>query len=337
MPTIFDVAREAGVSTAAVSLVLNDPDTNRVGKEKRKHILRIAERIGYTPNILAKGLAKRRTRVIGLVVPMHDPIFFNHFIAGVLAGIQSCLMERGYHLMVYSHTARTGRFTRSLLGTASFVDGILLFNTRMCTDADMNASIHELRAAQMPFVMISGYYGHEPIHSVGVDDREIGYHAGQYLAGRGHRQVTMLMGSHRPPSSAQLQVGFTEALGEARLPPALHDFSEYDDQRIARIVSAWLKRKRPPTAIFCADDQMAAGVLDAIRAQGKRIPEDVAVLGRGDLTVCTYLTPKLTTIRIPTVEMGRRAAELLTDALEGKADTPQRILLPTPLVVRDSA
>lgn len=73
MPTIFDVAREAGVSTAAVSLVLNDPHTNRVGAEKRKQIMRVAERIGYTPNAFAKGLAKRRTRILGLVVPMRDP------------------------------------------------------------------------------------------------------------------------------------------------------------------------------------------------------------------------------------------------------------------------
>lgn len=248
-------------------------------------------------------------------------------------------MERGYHLMIYSHAARSGKITRTQLHETSLVDGILFFNTRLCTEADMAATIRELTASSTPFVMVSSYYGHEPINYVGVDDREIGHCAGAYLAGKGHRSIALLRGAHRSASSPLIEAGFVAALAEANLPwnGGMSAFAEYDSAIVAKTVQAWMRRKRPPTAIFCGDDQLAPDIYAALRAEGRRIPEDVAVLSRGDLMLGTLLSPKLTTIRIPTFEMGRRAAELLTDSLDGRSDQPQRILLPTPLIERESA
>ena len=126
MPTIHDVARMARISTAAVSLVMNDHNTSRVSAARRRQILKIAEEIGYAPNGLAKALLHGETRIIGLIVPMRDPIFFNYFIAEVLSGIQACLIERGYHLMIYSHGADTGRVTRNELMQSRYVDGVIV-------------------------------------------------------------------------------------------------------------------------------------------------------------------------------------------------------------------
>lgn len=339
MPTIFDVAREAGVSTAAVSLVLNDPQTSRVGALKRKEIVRVARKLGYAPNVLAKGLAKRKTGILGLVVPMRDPIFFNHFIAEVLAGIQSYLMERGYHLMIYSHAARSGKITRSQILQSRYVDGLIFLNTRMCAASDMTATIHELTGSEIPFVMVNAYYGHDPVNYVGVDDREIGFAAGQYLVSKGHRNIVLLDGARRSPVSGPIREGFRSALEEhgLRWTDELLAYGDFEKEAVHAAVRHWLRRKKAPTAIFCSDDQMAPDVYDSLRMEGRRVPEDVAVLGRGDLMFTTHLTPKLTTIRIPLFDIGRRAAELLGEVLNDSARPPQRILLPTTLVVRESA
>ncbi len=113
MPTIFDVAEAAGVSIASVSLVLNNPDTPRVGKARRQEIIQIANQLGYKPNMLAKGLRDQGTGIIGMVVPMRDAIFFNPFITEFLSGIQTCLVENHYHLMIYSHDSQRGKITHS--------------------------------------------------------------------------------------------------------------------------------------------------------------------------------------------------------------------------------
>jgi LacI family transcriptional regulator len=337
MPTIFDVAREAGVSTAAVSLVLNDPHTTRVGAVKRKEILRVARKLGYTPNVFAKGLAKRRTGILGLVVPMRDPIFFNHFIAEVLAGIQSFLMERGYHLMIYSHAAKTGKITRSQILESRYVDGLIFFNTRMCAASDITATIDELTSSRVPFVMVNAYYGHDPVNYVGVDDREIGFSAGRYLCAKGHRRIALLDGARRSPVSIPIRDGFRAALDDAGIGDnELSAYGEFEKNAVHQAVRGWMRRRRPPTAIFCSDDQMAPDVYDALQIEGRRVPGDVAVIGRGDLLVTSHLTPKLTTIRIPLFEIGRRAAELLAETVQDGTRPSRRILLPTTLVERDS-
>lgn len=339
MPTIVDVAREAGVSTAAVSLVLNNPHTTRVGEARRKEILKVAEKLGYAPNALAKALIQRKTRILGLVVPLRDPIFFNHFIAQVLAGIQSCLIERDYHLMVFSHSARSGKITRRQILQSRFVDGLIFFNTRMCSAADMTATIQELRSAGVPFVMVNAYYGHEPINYVGFDDGQIGYIAGAFLAQRGHRRIAHLGGAHRSPMREPLLEGFRKALAAHGLSvdPKLVAYGELEKETTRAATLELLRRKNPPSAIFSSDDQMVPEVYETIRGLGMRIPQDVAVLSRGDLYFAPYLSPKLTTVRVPTFEMGRRAAELLVDSLAAPDRPSQRILLPTELIERESA
>ncbi len=338
MPTIVDVAREAKVSTAAVSLVLNDPHTNRVGQDKKKEILRVAKRLGYAPNGLAKALIQGSTRILGLVVPLRDPIFFNYFIAEVLSGIQSCLMERNYHLMIFSHSAKSGKITRSQILRSKFVDGLIFINTRMCTDADMDATIQEVSTAEIPFVMVNAYYGHSAINYVGVDDRQIGYAAGAYLLDKGHRRIALLDGARRSPMRVPLAEGFQKALRDrdVRWDPALSAFGEFDSDTTRKAALAWFRLKERPTAIFCSDAQMAPNLYEFLRDANLRIPQDVAILGRGDFISNRYLTPRLTTLRLPTFEMGGRAAELLVNSLGGQNRVPQRILLPSELIERES-
>lgn len=339
MPTIYDIAKAAKVSIAAVSLVMNNPETPRVGAAKRKVILELAAKHGYSPSGLARALSSGSTRIIGLVVPMRDPIFLNNFIAEVLAGIQSCVMERGYHLMIYSHSAKSGRITKGELTQSRFVDGVIVLNTRLCSRQDMKDSIDDLNAARIPFVMTNCYAGDDKINYVGVDDFEVGRRGAEYLAERGHSRIALISGAARSPMTPQLLSGFKAGLKKAgrKFDSGLHLYSEYNLNTIRETIENWFKLPDPPTAIFCPDDQSVPEVYRTLEGLKLRIPKDVGILGRGNLSVGVALNPQLTSIAIPAFEMGKKAAELLIDVVETSSKTARRIELEAPLIKRQSA
>lgn len=338
MSTIYDVAKKAEVSIASVSLVFNDPETKRVGVEKRRKILAVAEAIGYAPSAVAKALSEGSTRIVGLVIPLREPIFRNPFIADVLTGIQSAMMEYGYHLMVYTHKASTGRLTKSELQQSRFVDGVIAINTRMCSADDMNATIGDLKNTNTKFVMVNGYYGDQKIDYVGVDDEATARVAVDYLRSSGHARIALITGSPRSPISKHLLSGFRRALQHHRLSAksALHIHSNYDDSYILQTLKNWMKGPLKPTSIFCADEHIAIKLYQAARTIGLNLPEDLSVLAAGNSGVAGNLQPKLTMIAMPAVEIGRQAAGLLISGFSQKSPA-QRIILKSSLVSGDSA
>lgn len=339
MATIYDVAKEAQVSIAAVSLVMNDPMTPRVGIKKRKLILDIAAKLGYSPSGLARALSSGSTKILGLVVPMRDPIFFNNFIAGVLAGIQTCAMDRGYHLMIYTHSSKSGRITKGELTQSRFVDGVVVLNTRLCSMQDMKDSIDDLNKAGIPFVMTNCYGGDDNINYVGVDDFEVGRRGAEYLLDRGHARIGLISGASRSPMTQQLLSGFKSGLAKAgkRFDPRLHVYSEYSSEIIHEKLVSWFQRPHPPTALYCADDQLVPDIYRTLEGLNRSIPNDVSVLGRGDLSISTVLNPQLTTFAIRPLEMGKKAAELLIEAVQTRSGKVRRIYLDAPLILRGSA
>ncbi len=338
MPTIYDVASQAKVSIAAVSLVMNDEKTTRVGEAKRQEILRVARRLGYTASGIAKALTEGSTRIIGLVIPLREPIFLHPFIAEVLSGMQNCITKQDYHLMIYSHAAGTGRVTRGEIQQSRYADGVIVLNTRMSTAQDMAATIEELRTANIPFVMVNGYSGKGQINYVGIDDQETGRVGVQYLFDRGHRRIALLCGARKSPISASLVAGYKLALHANHLPfqPSLCVHCEYEQDLIRQAVTKWVHRQDRPTAIFCADDQFAPSVYAALRDQGLTVPGEVSVLARGSNSLAEHLDPKLTTITLPGVEIGERAAEQLIKTLKSRTTRSRRIILPCTLNKRDS-
>jgi DNA-binding LacI/PurR family transcriptional regulator len=338
MPTIYDVASQAKVSIAAVSLVMNDANTTRVGEAKRQEILRVARRIGYTPSGIARALSEGSTRIIGLVIPLRERIFFHPFIAEVLSGMQNCITEQDYHLMIYSHKAGTGRVTRGEIQQSRYADGVIVLNTRMSTAQDMTATIEELRTANIPFVMVNGYSGSGQINYVGIDDQETGRVGVQYLFDRGHRRIALLCGVKKSPISASIVAGYKQAMRSNHLPlqASLCVHCEYDQSLISQAVSKWMKQRDRPTAIFCADDQFAPTVYAALRGQGLQVPGEVSVLARGSTALAEHVDPKLTTITVPGVEIGERAAEQLIRTLKSSTARRRKIILPCTLNERDS-
>jgi LacI family transcriptional regulator len=330
-PKLADIAKRAGVSIAAVSIALNNRDTKRVSAAKREEIQRIAAELSYTPNELARALAERRTRLLGLMVPLRDPIFFNHFIAQALSGIQATLMRRGYNLLVYSPSGRPGRSTRDQILESKFTDGLIFINTRSCSTRDVAQTIQELDAAQIKFTMINSYYGRAPVNYVGVDDPAIGEAAIHYLVGKKHRRIAFLSGSEKLPTHIHLLQGMRRGMAThgLELPLDRVGCTKYNEAAAFAILDRWFKNEHEkPTAIFCADDQLLTHLYDYVEARGMRIPDDVAVLGRGNAGLMSLLRPRPTAFYIPTFEMGELAAEMLIDSIEQPTGMRQRVLLP---------
>ncbi len=334
-PTLSDIAKRVGVSAAAVSIALNKGETNRVSAKTRQRILKVAEELSYSPNELAKALAEKRTRLVGLVVPMRDPIFFNLFIAQTLSGIQSTLMRRGYNLLVYSPAGKNGVMKRDKIYESKYTDGIIFVNTRSCSAATVNETIRDLQAAKVKFSMINSYYGRAPINYVGVDDAAIASAAADYLVAKGHRRIAFLSGAHTLPAHMQLVKGLDRGLQKhgLTLPQEFIGCSEYDRDGAFAILDRWFSLKsHRPTAILAADDQLLLHLYDYADLRKISIPEDVSVLARRNIGIEDHIRPRPTSFVIPTFQMGQLAAELLIDTIETPGCEPRRITLPFELV-----
>lgn len=330
-PKLTDIARRANVSVAAVSIALKDGETSRVSAAKRELIRKIANELSYAPNELAKALAERRTRLLGLMVPLRDPIFFNQFIAQALSGIQASVMRRGYNLLIYSPSGKPGRATRDQILESRYTDGLIFINTRSCSTRDINGTIRELDAAGIRFSMINSYYGRADINYVGVDDDALAVAAARYLVQKGHRRIALLSGLSTLPTHIHLLQGLRRGLAEAGLDLECNHVgcTGYDAAEAFRILDRWFNRRRDrPTAVFAADDSLLIHLYDYVEARCLRVPEDVAILARTNSASASNLRPRPTALYLPTYEMGQLAADMLIDTIERPETKRRRLLLP---------
>lgn len=330
-PKLSDIAKRAGVSVATVSIALNNSETTRVSPAKRKLIRAIADELGYSPNELAKALSERKTRLLGVVVPLRDPIFFNQFVAQALSGIQTTLMRRGYNLLIFTPSGRPGRATRDKILESHFSDGLLFINTRSSPTRDVNETIRELDAAKIPFAMMNSYYGRAAINYVGVDDEAIGRAAMRYLVAKGHRRIAFLSGSASLPTHIHLLQGIRQELHDAGIQLLAEHIgcTDYDQTRACSILDGWFgHRSRRPTAIFTADDTLLVHMYDYVESRQLSVPGDVSIVARANSSSAGGLRPRPTAFYIPTFEMGELAADILIDALESPVQPPRRVLLP---------
>ena len=339
MPNIYDVARLADVSIAAVSIVMRNPETKRVGAAKRARILKAASELGYRPSSIARALSEGSTKIIGLLIPMRQSIFANYFVAEVLSGVQACAAQNGYDLMIYSHLTENGRVTQRELSKSRYVDGMIVLNTRVSSKHDMDGTIHDLRATGLPFVMVNGYSGKEDINYVGVDDLRTGQMATEYLLRQGRKRLAALCGSRRSPISSQFLAGVR--LGLKSQPRKAKDlllgYSEYDTATTAQIVEDWFTLRQPPDAILAMDDHMVPVIYRAAARKGLRIGKNIAIVSRGNPAFAESLEPTLTTIAISGQEIGVQAASLLIQALDVESQSVQRIILTSTLIASASA
>lgn len=307
--TVKSIAREAGVSLTTVSRALNDrPD---IDAATREHVLSVAQRLGYHPSSLARGLATQRTRTLGLAVRT----LADMWVVEIVPAIEELAHTAGYEVFVTTHYAEPER-ERRVLDTfrSRQVDGILVISATL---GEAYPPFQEDWG--MPIVLISPLV--DTPHRLVVSNDETGgaRAAARYLAGLGHRRIGHIGAPSWARPGRDRLAGYCLGLTEARLAydPALIFTGDAGVDSGLKGAEALLGLPDPPTAFFCFSDLTAVGVLRGARARGLRVPEDVSVVGFDDVQLARYVEPPLTTIRQDMAEMGRRATQMLLDSIEG--------------------
>jgi LacI family transcriptional regulator len=324
--TLRDVALEAGVSIKTVSRVVNGEPTVNAAMAGR--VAGVVERLGYRPNELARSLKGRRSRTIGLVI---DDVS-NPFMAVCAQAIEGVAAEHGHALILCdSHADLQTEDAYVGLLTQRQVDGLLLVPAR-----GRNAHLKTEQQAGLPVVAFDRPAEGVRTDSVLVENRVGAREATEHLIGHGHERVAFVGDVRHYYTARKRLEGYEEALEAADQEP-LYSLDAHSIEQGEEAVKGFLGSPDPPTALFAANILTALGALRAIEDLGLRVPEDVAVIGFDDFELAHVLRPRFTLVCQPAAELGRRAAEMLFDRLEGRGPPePRRLVLPTELVVRES-
>jgi DNA-binding LacI/PurR family transcriptional regulator len=328
-PTIYDVAKQAGVSITTVSRMLNDP--GRLNSETRERVLAAVDALGFVPKAEARARALRRTGRIGVISPFFTaPSFVQR-----LRGISEALSAKKFELVIYAvDSAEHLKSFLSSLPLTGNLDGLIILSLPVD-----DANVRRLVDHCLPTVLVE--FPHPSLSSVVIDDVMGGRIAARYLLDKGHRRIAFLGDTDLPEYSlhpvSQRLVGFRKALKEAgiELPNVLVRLAPYSQEQTRQVAAELLSLPQPPTAIFAATDFQALGVLKAARQLKIQVPEQLAVVGFDDLDLAEYTD--LTTIRQHLDESGRLAVEILLAQIESPSRPPRHVRLPLSLIVRETA
>ncbi len=327
-PTIADVAKKAGVSIATVSRVWND--STPVFSETAERVKAAIKDLNYTPRPAARVLARRRTDTLGLVLPEISGAFFSAMLKGIEMGVR----EADLGLLIESTRVPTpGRSPQHAMGDHN-TDGLIIF-----PDGMDEKEIRRLYGLGFPLVLmhLSPPEGLS-IPMVTVENKSGAQSLVEHLISvHGRERIAYLQGPEGHPDSVWRERGYREALQihNIKFDPNLVGKGEFSADTAQTTVRNWLKNNLNFNAIFCGDDEAASGALQALHEAGKRVPQDVAVVGFDDINYSRYLNPPLTTVRAPTEQVGLEAVRLLVNLIRNK-NVEQLVLLPTELVIRQS-
>jgi LacI family transcriptional regulator len=326
--TIVDVAAEAGVSTATVSRALSRP--GQVRAELLDRVRNAIGRLGYVPSGAARSLVSRRSNAVGVIVPTVD----NAIFAKAIQSLQQTLDTARYRLLVATSEYDAQREVTELQALLEHgVDGIVLVGATHEQGVDTL-----LASTATPFVKTWTYSATGPDPTIGFDNRAAMARLAAYLLDLGHRRIAMIAGLTRHNDRAAERVsGVRDALAGRGLVlrPELLLERPYSIAEGRAALRHLLRLPQPPTAVVCGNDVLAFGALFESEALNVAVPDRLSITGFDDLDLAAHLPPGLTTMRVPSTEMGRLAAEYLLARIEG-AVVPERVQLEAELVVRGS-
>jgi LacI family transcriptional regulator len=328
-PTIYDVAKHAGVSITTVSRMLNAPD--KVNSKTREKVLAAIDKLSFVPKAEARARAMQHTGRIGVITPFFTaPSFIQR-----LRGVAETLSPENYELVIYTVDSNDHlQGYLSSLPLTGNLDGLIILSLPIGEGEARRLIDHNL-----PTVLIE--YPHPKLNCVEIDDVEGGHMAAAYLLEKGHRRIAFLGDTDLPeysihPVSLRLK-GFRQALKDARikLPDIFVRLAPYSQEQTRKVAKELLNLPDPPTAIFAATDFQALGVLKAARQLDIKVPEQLAVIGFDDLDMAEYAD--LTTISQHLDESGRLAVEILFTQIESPSRPPRHVKLPITLIERQTA
>ncbi len=331
--TIADIAREAGVSRATVSGVLNN--NPNVAAKTKERIQAIIEKHGYRPNAMARALALQSTGMIGLIVKdISNPLY-----SKIALGVEEICDDAGYSVVMgntHKDWEREVEFANLLKNRR--VDGLIIFPLQKNTDLH---HIQELEAAHLPFVLLADLPGVDA-DLVRADDESGAFEAAEHLIQQGCKKLAYISGPKEFFASDRRLNGFKKALKKHHI-----EFNEacvfQSGWRMEDGYNTGLRMVQntsvQPDGIFCYNDPVAIGLMRALIEHGRRIPQDVAVVGFDDDDISAFVQPGLTTVAQPAQEIGRLATQQLLERIQAKENegTPERIYLKTNLIVRGSS
>ena len=327
-----DIARDLGLSVVTVSKVLRDhPD---IGEETRKRVLQRVKELDYEPNILARSLVTGRSYLIGLIVPG----LIHPFFAEVAKALSKTIVDRGYSLIVSASEEDPeleAREIRHLL--ARRLDALVIASS----SADTRLFRRMIDQSQL-FVLIDRAFDELDAHFVGIDDVAAGRIATEHLIALGRRNIAHISGRQNS-TGVRRQQGYTEALRAHKLHVrdsyiVSRDYVDIDSHRQGAEAMRQLLAQSPrPDAVFCYNDPMAIGAMHVILDAGLRIPEDIAIVGCGNLNYTEWLRVPLTSVDQRSHLIGQRAGEILLAMIDGRErPEPEKVVLAPELIVRAS-
>ncbi len=336
--TIKDVAQAANVSVASVSRVLNGHQT--VTEETRTHILAIMKQLRYMPHIGARSLSTNLTNTVGVLLPD----LYGEFFSEMIRGIDGAARRRGLHILVASLHGGADEAAAALGSMRGRVDGLLV----MSPHVDANLLADNL-PERLPVVLLNSGAGGAAYSSISIDNYSAAHAMVGHLAGCGHRRIAFITGPAENFEAQERLRGYRAALAEFL--PGRREIvfqGDFSEQSGTDVGVALAKKKQRPDALFAANDMMAIGAQIALQQAGIRVPADIALAGFDDIPVARYVSPALTTVRVPIAELGAQALQRLTElvaAQAGKQDNETRGLdgrvaahtLDAELVVRASS
>lgn len=332
MVNIKDIAKKAGVSPSTVSRALNDDP--RISEETKKKVKEIARRLKYKPNQAARTLITRETKTVGfLILRKEKPLVADPFYSVILYSAQNELHEMGYHLLygiIPQGKLNPKKPPRML--QEERIDGLILAGPDMPKEF-----IETIRKTGIPLILVDNYS--EDVDSVLADNIRGAYIATKYLIDLGHKNIAFASGPLDHISVYERWEGYKKALAEANLeynPNYMVEEKELTMKTGKHAFQILWKNDPKPTAIICANDPMALGVIQCAKDIGIKIPEELSVIGIDDIELSSQFDPPLTTVRIFKEEMGSITAKRLIDRIKNPNQPPVKIIVSTELIVRSS-
>lgn len=330
--TLKDVAQLAGVSTATVSYALSGKRT--ISEETKRRIQAAIAELDYVPDLNARGLSMRDSKLIGVVVPQTEPgerlMFQNSFYSEVLGSIEYYARQQGYHILISATDANESYLT---LAKKRNLDGIIVIGMYP------NDFYQQMKKTQIPIVLIDSYCNDHYYHNIRIDDAYGSYLATRYMLENGHRDIAFFSGQLKENGVMKKRLlGYQQALEEFEVPyQKEYVFEGQIDYNSGIALSKQLMESElPATGIVAAADILAIGAIKGLFEAGKRVPEEYSIIGFDDAEISQYMTPGLTTIRQQISMKGQKAVELLLKHIQDPTLPKQEEILPLQLVVRGS-